>query len=98
MITANEIRAEIAPDLPRYRTEMRPPASPDTWSPNVRSLELYAIFTWLRTRLVNVPDEIRIRGQNFYSRKSRAREDLYELAAETLNACEAGTVEDYRGR
>jgi hypothetical protein len=100
MITPAAVRAIIDRDREKYRAEMKPPASPPTWNPSPRSVDLYACFTWMRHYLEDkgCPDDIRIRCQDYFSRKSRATEDLFELVAKTLNDYEEGTVEDYRGR
>jgi hypothetical protein len=100
MIKAEEIRALVEADREKYVAEMKPPASPPTWSPDRRSVEHYSVFTWMRRHLeaIGAPQDIRIRCQSFFSRKSRAREDLYELTAEILQAYENGTVPEHRGR
>ncbi len=71
---------------------------PEGWSCDPRTKDLICIGNWLTeelTRLCANEDDRRTQ-QAYYNRWSRSREDLWVLAAETLNMVLDGLVEQNR--
>ncbi len=100
MITADMVRAEIEPHRERYIAKLAA-GQPERWSPDQRTKDCWCLVQWLDERFAadqNCPNEIRIRLGSYFNRKSRAADDLFDLAAKTIGHYEAGTVEPFPRR
>lgn len=71
---------------------------PENWIPDPRTKDLICIGYWINEELIEIGvNEIDRRTQNsFYNRWSRSEEDLFELAAKTLNMALDGQIEQNR--
>ncbi len=71
---------------------------PSQWVCDPRTRQLVTIGQYLVAELTKIcaNDEDRRTQQDYYNRWSRSREDLWGLAAETLNSVLEGTVEQGR--
>ena|SRR5271166_5880234 len=99
LFTTETVRTSLAPKWDGYYAKLAIGQSP-TWICDERTKELFCLSQWIMEELMlrKCPDEDRIRQQRFFNRKARATEDLYELAATTLNGFLTGKIDDYRGR
>jgi len=73
---------------------------PSNWKCDKRAKELFCLSQWLMDELIalDASQEDRIDVQGYFNRKSRAENDLYELAAAAMNSFLEDKVERYRGR
>ena len=71
---------------------------PPTWVPDPRTVHLICIGYWLVEQLVALGcnDDDRRTQQQFYNRWSRSDDDLFDLAARTLNAVLDSDVQQNR--
>ena len=99
MYTRYSIQRSITPKLPYYYSKLAVGQSP-TWVPDQRTLQLFSISQWLieELNILGCSEDDRHRQMWFWSRKSRAEEDLYTLAALTLNNLIEGKVDNYHGK
>lgn len=97
--TRYNILRSITPRLPSYYSKLAVGQSP-TWIPDVRTLELFSISQWLIDELISLgcSEDDRHKQMWFWNRKSRSEEDLYTLAALTLNNLIEGKVDNYHGK
>ena len=95
--TPDGIRKALEPEKERlfalYAAD-RPPG----WSCCLRTKDMHAIYGWLAEELVRlgVNDDDRRTQQAFFNRWSRSDEDLFDLAARTMNAVLDGKVQQHR--
>jgi hypothetical protein len=70
------------------------------WTPDTRTKTLIVLGLWLREELtaMGLSEKDRKAQEWFFDRKSRAEDDLYALAALTLNDAHEGRIDDYAGR
>jgi len=95
--TAEEIRREVQREQERLFapwTEGRPAG----WKTDARTKDLVCIGNWLAEEMqrLGCNDDDRRTQQQFYNRWSRSDEDLWDLAARTLNIVLDGKVEQNR--
>ena len=72
----------------------------ETWILDARTMELFGLSQLVMEQLILLacPDEDRQRQQWFFNRKSRALDELFSLAALTINNFLDGNVDKYKGR
>lgn len=99
LYTAESVRQSIAPKWDAYFAKLAF-NQPPTWKCDQRAAELFCIAQWLMDELMEskCPDEDRRDVQDFFNRKARAENDLYELAARAMNSFVEGNIERYRRR
>jgi hypothetical protein len=95
--TAEEVRREVGKHFHRLFAPYAV-GRPETWVPDPRTKDLVSIGYWITEQLValGVNDNDRRTQQQFYSRWSRSDDDLFDLAARTLNTVLDGKVEQDR--
>ena len=95
--TSESVRAEVDKDRERLFAPYAV-GRPDTWIPDPRTKDLICVYNWMVEELVRlgVSDDDRRTQQSFYNRWSRSDDDLFDLAARTLNAVVDGCVEQNR--
>ena len=73
---------------------------PPTWKCDQRTKDLFCLYAWLMDELtlLQCADEDRRQQLWFFNRKSRAENDLFELAALTMNNFLAGNIDKYHGK
>jgi hypothetical protein len=84
--TAESVRAAIEPDRERLFAPYAV-GRPTNWACDPRTRDLICIGYWLTEELtrLGVSDHDRRTQQHFYNRWSRSDEDLFDLAARTMN-------------
>lgn len=99
LYTADGVRQSLAPKWDTYYAKLAV-GQPPTWKCDQRTKENFCLSQWLMDELIaqGCPQEDRIFVQNFFNRKARAENDLYELAARAMNTFVEGNIERYRGR
>ncbi len=99
LYTAESVRESLAPKWDTYFAKLAV-GQPPNWKCDQRAAELFCIAQWLMDELItsNCPDEDRRDVQDFFNRKSRAENDLYEVAARAMNSFVEGNIERYRRR
>jgi hypothetical protein len=99
--TADSIRAAIhqSTKWDIYIARLAVGQSP-TWICDQRTADLFCLSQWLIEELtaIGLSDDDRKAQQRFFNRKSRATDDLYQLAAQTINDALRGNIDTYRGR
>lgn len=97
--TAEMVRVSLANSYDRYYAKLAVGQSP-TWKCDQRTKDLFCLSNWLMDELITLscPDEDRRFVQNYFNRKARADNDLYELAAVAVNSFLNNTIERYRGK
>ena len=72
----------------------------ETWVPDERTMELFGLSQLVMEQLTLLacPDEDRLRQQWFFNRKSRAEDNLFSVAALTINNFLEGKIDNYRGK
>ena len=97
--TADIVRMGIANSYESYYAKLATGQSP-TWKCDQRTKDLFCLSNWLMDELMarKCPDEDRRFIQNFFNRKARSANDLYELAAAAMNSYLNDTIERYRGK
>jgi len=95
--TAEEIKREVKKDFDRLFAPWAV-GRPETWIPDPRTKDLISIGAWLTEELqrLGASDDDRRTQQHYYNRWSRSEDDLFELAARTLNIVLSGAVEQNR--
>ena len=94
--TAERVKEEVVRDRERL---FAPYSSgrPAGWNCDPRTKDLACVEVWLREQLQIICDDTdRRTQQSYFNRWARSREDLFELAAETLNIVFDGNVEQGR--
>lgn len=99
LYTADGVRESLVPKWDTYYAKLAI-GQPPTWKCDQRTKENFCLSQWLMDELIaqGCPQEDRIFVQNFFNRKARAENDLYELAARAMNTFVEGNIERYRGR
>lgn len=99
LYTADSVRESLKPKWDTYFAKLAVGQSP-TWKCDQRTAELFCLSQWIMDELtaLKCPDADRIKQQRFFNRKCRALDDLYELAAVTINMFLTGNVDPYTGR
>ncbi len=99
LYTADGVRQALASKWDTYYAKLAV-GQPPTWKCDQRTKENFCLSQWLMDELIaqGCPQEDRIFVQNFFNRKARAENDLYELAARAMNTFVEGNIERYRGR
>lgn len=99
LFTAEMVRESLIYKQPKYYAKLAV-GQPSTWVPDERTKELFYLSQWVMDILIlkNCPHDARISQQRFFNRKARATEDLYELAAITVNNFLTGNIDQYKGR
>jgi hypothetical protein len=95
--TAEHIRQAVDADRERLFAPYAV-GRPERWTPDQRTRDLICIGHWLREELqrLGVTEDDRRTQERYYNRWSRSMEDLFALAAETLNMVLDGQVEQGR--
>lgn len=95
--TPDAVRKSLNPKWDTYYAKLAIGQSP-TWKCDQRTAELFCLSQWLIDELMvlNCPQEDRLDVQNFFNRKSRAEDDLYEVAARSVNSFLNGKIERFR--
>lgn len=70
----------------------------ENWKCDKRAADLFIIQNWLIDEFItnNVNNDDRLDSQYYFNRKARSEEDLFELAARTLNKCMNNDIERFR--
>jgi hypothetical protein len=99
LYTAESVRAALAPKWNTYFAKLAV-GQTSTWKCDQRTGELFCLSQWIMDELIGLscPDVDRRDVQAFFNRKSRAENDLYEVAARAMNTFVEGKIERYRGR
>lgn len=99
MYTAEKVRESLAPKWDTYFAKLAVGQAPN-WKCDTRTAENFCLTQWLMDELIsiNAPDEDRRDVQDFFNRKARAEDDLYELAARGMNSFLEGKIERFRRR
>lgn len=99
LYTADSVRESLKPKWDGYFAKLAVGQSP-TWKCNERAAELWCLSQWIMEELtiLGASDEDRIKQQRFFNRKCRALDDLFDLAAVTINMFLTGNVDPYTGR
>lgn len=99
LYTAGAVRQLLAPKWNAYYADFVA-GQPANWMPNQQAKELWCISHWLTDELIELkcPDEERRFVQNYFNRKARSENDLYELAAKAVNSFLENKIERYRGK
>ncbi len=97
--TEGEVRQRVQADSARLFSSYTV-GRPKGWATDDRTKELVCLSIWLREELLarGVDGEARIRQEWLFNRKSRAEENLFELAARIMNDTIDGKLDAYRGR
>lgn len=99
LYTAETVKASLAPKWDAYYAKLAI-GQPPNWNCNQHGKELFCLAQWLMDELItlNCPDEDRRDVQNYFNRKARAEDDLYEVAARAMNTFLEGKIERVRRR
>src|SRR5512135_453577 len=99
LYTAESIRESLAPKWDVYFAKLAI-GQPTNWKCDTRTAENFCLSQWLMDELMEAkcPDEDRRDVQDFFNRKARAENDLYEVAARAMNSFVEGKIERYRRR
>ncbi len=99
LYTAESVRASLTPKWDAYFAKLAVGQSPN-WKCDQRTAELFCLSQWLMDELLSLkcPDLDRRDVRSYFNRKSRAENDLYEVAARAMNTFVEGKIERYRGR
>jgi hypothetical protein len=94
MYTADMVKTSLALQWDHYYAQLAIGQSP-TWKCDERTATLYCLSQWVMNVLIelNCPQEDRLKLQNFWNRKSRAEDELYAVAALTINNFLQGKIE-----
>lgn len=93
--TADSVRLDVEPHRARLLESLYL-NQPANYSPDQRTKDLWVLGGWIDQCCHLNPDisnDMRLRAGSFFNRKARAAEDLFVLAAVSLNLAIAGTVE-----
>lgn len=95
--TAGQVRAAVHADRERLFAPYAV-GRPERWVPDQRTKDLICVGNWLSEELrrLKVSEDDRRTQERYYNRWSRSVEDLFGLAAETLNAVLDGQIEQGR--
>ena len=96
--TAETIRTSL--DGEKYKTyfaKLTVGQSP-RWKCDKKTADNFCLSQWLMEELIKIgsSDFDRIDVQNYFNRKARAEDDLYELAAKAMNSYLDGNIERFR--
>jgi hypothetical protein len=99
LYTAESVRQSLQPKWDTYYAALAVGQSP-TWICDQRTKELWCLARWLMDELkaLGCPEEDSKAQQRFFNRKSRATDELYGLAAITINGFLTGNIDKYKGR
>jgi hypothetical protein len=99
LYTADSVRESIKPDYDTYYAKLALGQNA-TWKCDQRTKDIFCLHQWIMNELMKLecPDEDRRFIQNYFNRKSRAEDDLYEVAARAMNTFLNGTIERVRRR
>ena len=97
--TADWIRTSLAAKYDTYYAKLCVGQMP-TWSCDQRTKDLFCLGQWLMDELflLKCTSVDRRDTQDFFNRKARAENDLFELAALAMNNLLEGKVERFRRR
>lgn len=97
--TADSVRESIKPKWEGYYAKLSAGQSP-TWKCDERTADLFCLAQWLMDELalIGLNDDDRRAQQRFFNRKQRATDDIYDLAAQTMNNALDGNIDKYKGR
>lgn len=95
--TSESIRAAIAPKYAEYFAKLAM-GQPPRWVCDQKTKDNFCLSQWLMDELISLgsSDLDRVDVQNFFNRKARAENDLYELAAKAMNSFLDNNIERYR--
>jgi hypothetical protein len=95
--TSESVRTSLQPKHQEYFARLAVGQSP-RWKCDQRTSDLFCLQQWLMDELVflKCPDLDRVDTQNYFNRKARSEEDLFELAAKAVNNYLQGGIERYR--
>jgi transposase-like protein len=94
LYTVDMVKTSLALQWDHYYAQLAIGQSP-TWKCDERTATLYCLSQWVMNVLIelNCPQEDRLKLQNFWNRKSRAEDELYAVAALTINNFLQGKIE-----
>lgn len=94
--TPESVFQSLAPKYDEYFAKLAVGQN-ENWKCDQRASDLFCIQQWLREELIAIkcPDADRLDVQFFFNRKARAEEDLYQLAAQSINSYLLGTIERF---
>ena len=94
------VKESVTASHQRYLAKLTD-GQPSNWSCDQRTSDLFCIGQWVMEELLVNPkcsDEQRRDVQSYFNRNARGEEDLFELAARSMNLFLEGKIERYRGR
>jgi hypothetical protein len=99
LYTADSVRESIKPAYEAYYAKLAMGQNA-TWKCDQRTKDIFCLHQWIMNELMKLEcsDEDRRFIQNYFNRKSRAEDDLYEVAARAMNTFLNGTIERVRRR
>lgn len=97
LYTAQNVRESLKPKWETYYAKLATGQS-SNWKCDQRTAELFCLSQWLMDELTasKSSDEDRVDTQDFFNRKARAEDDLYEVAARAMNNCLDGKIDRFR--
>lgn len=95
--TAASVRASLEPKYDTYFAKLAV-GQPPNWKCDQRTKDIFCLSQWIMDELIALkcPDTDRLDTQNFFNRKARAEEDVFELTAKAINNFLDGNIERYR--
>ncbi len=95
--TSVSVHASLAPKYQTYLAKLTV-GQPRNWKCDQRTADNFCLSQWLMDELIKLgaDDDDRRDVQNFFNRKARAENDLFELAAKAMNDYLDGNIERYR--
>lgn len=99
LYTAESVRTSLFLKWDNYYAKLSVGQAPN-WKCDQRMAELFCLSQWLIEELITLgcPHDDRMFIQNFFNRKVRAEDDLYEVAARAINSFLENKIDRYRGR
>jgi hypothetical protein len=99
LYTADSVREAVQPKWDGYFYKLAL-GQALSWKCDQRTAELFCLNQWIMEELITLecPHEARIAQQQFFNRKCRALNDLYELAAVTVNMFLTGNIDQSKNR
>lgn len=95
--TPTAIREAVLNDIPRLFAPYSEGRGPN-WSTDTRTKEVLCLTQWLREEMtrLNLDDLGRITQEGEFNRVSRSCPDVFEAAAEVMNAVVEDRIDRYR--
>ena len=99
LYTTDSVRTSLAAKYDTYFAQLSVGQS-STWKCDQRTADLYCLGQWLidELTLLGCPDEDRRKQQWHFNRKCRAEDDIFAVAAKSVNDFLEGNIDKYKGR